>query len=236
MTQSMKRIHKVVIKRMIDSDPDTSWLGEYSNTKTSEFSIDRKHSFDCRSVNSQSALDQLERVLNYIFAERQKFSSNRDSDAPLYDAFDEAADLIGEKQDELQECDCNESGDMNRNEYRYFNPSFNYVSSDGKIQDGLTPEDVRKYTRSDYERMEALNNQQWGFIGIKAEAQVQLSSDVVQRITSGGLWGVESDSGKEYFAEVEAEELATLATELHALGFSKRAVSAAFRNVEHKEA
>ena len=42
-----KRIHKVTIKRMVDNSPDTSWLGEYSNKQTSEYSIDRAHSLGC---------------------------------------------------------------------------------------------------------------------------------------------------------------------------------------------
>src|SRR4029077_584865 len=43
-----KRILKVKIKRMIDDSPaDTSWMGEYATDRTSEFSIDRKHSLDC---------------------------------------------------------------------------------------------------------------------------------------------------------------------------------------------
>ncbi len=56
-----------------------------------------------------------------------------------------------------------------------------------------------------------------------------------QTITSGGLWGIESDAGK-YFEEVEREELAALCDQLHALGFSKRTIAAAFRSVERKDA
>ena len=45
------RILSVVIRRMYDESPDTSWLGEYSNSRESEFSIDRAHSEDCASVS-----------------------------------------------------------------------------------------------------------------------------------------------------------------------------------------
>lgn len=72
-------------------------------------------------------------------------------------------------------------------------------------------------------------------MGIVVEAQVILpGSDVVQRITSGGLWGIESDSG-DYLAEVEADELAALRQELGKIGFGERQISAAMRNVEHSE-
>ena len=39
--------------------------------------------------------------------------------------------------------------------------------------------------------------------------------------------------GEDYIKSVEDEELASLRTQLHELGFSQRAISAAFRNVEH---
>jgi hypothetical protein len=135
-------------------------------------------------------------------------------------------------------CDCGEHGDMRRHEYRYFNPSFNYVDKHGKLTDGNTPEEVRKYVRQDYERMESLNAGHWCYIGIRATAEIAVSSvgiaggALIQTIRSGGLWGIESDSDKDHFAEVETEELAQLRVELKAIGFSTRAISTAFKNIE----
>ncbi len=163
-----KRILKITIKRMIDESPDTSWLGEYSQRSTSEFSI------------------------------------YRDS-------------AIG------------------RNEYRYFNPSFNYVDNNGQVLPEYTAEQVRKYVRQDYERMESLNRGDWCFIGVVAEAEVwNPKTQVVQKIHSGGLWGIESDSEEGYIKEEENNQLAELRTELLAYGFRSRAISKAFENVEHK--
>jgi hypothetical protein len=56
-------------------------------------------------------------------------------------------------------------------------------------------------------------------------------AQVVQRIRSGGLWGIESDSDASYIAEVEQGELADLRSELKAVGFSTRQITAAFRDV-----
>jgi len=124
---------------------------------------------------------------------------------------------------------------VQRGEYRYFNPSFNYVDEQGKALPENTPEEVRNYVRQDYERMGSLNRGDWCFIGIKAEAEVwNPSTQVVQRIHSGGLWGIESDSEASYFEEVEQEELSNLKDELKAYGFSTRAISKAFENVQHK--
>src|SRR5690348_12833774 len=42
-----KRILSVTIRRMVDTSPDASWLGEYSNSPKTEYAIDRKHSLTC---------------------------------------------------------------------------------------------------------------------------------------------------------------------------------------------
>jgi hypothetical protein len=69
-------------------------------------------------------------------------------------------------------------------------------------------------------------------VGVVAHATVQLRGYLTQQVRSGGLWGIESDSDGSYLAEVAKDELAELRKELHAMGFSKRAIAAAFRGVE----
>ncbi len=143
---------------------------------------------------------------------------------------------------ELAVCDCGKRGDRTSHEYRYFNPNHgNYK--------GSPHEEIRKYTRQDYERMESLNRGDWCYISIRAQAQVVVSepancltrrnlsvaSGIVQTITSGGLWGIESDNDKSYLESVEKDELSDLREQLKALGFSSRAISTAFKNVERKE-
>jgi len=238
-----KRILSVTLKRMVDESPDTSWLGEYSSRSTSEFSIDRAHSEDCAGVlpSAQDAKKTLEHVQqtigdlhNDVLAKYNGTLANEKLDAEK-GALDEAYDVVGELIEDIDACDCGGRGDMERGEYRYFNPSFNYVDKQGKALPENTPEEVRKYVRQDYERMESLNRGDWCFIGIKAEAEVwNPSTQVVQRIHSGGLWGIESDSEASYFEEVEQEELSNLKDELKAYGFSTRAIAKAFENVQHK--
>lgn len=191
MTKSMKRIHKVTIKRMLDDSPDTSWMGEYGNRAETEYAIDREHSLDC-PVNTGLAFELL-------------------------------------PEEDRAECDCGGHGDKERNEYRYFNgPVENYK--------GESPENIRKYVRQDYERMQSLQRGDFCFVGIRAEAEVSFAeckgSRLLQEITSGGLWVIESDSGKEHFAEIERDELAELREQLRGMGFSKRAIAAAFKQIE----
>jgi hypothetical protein len=220
-----KRISKVTVKRMVDTDPDTSYLGEYSNDAETEYAIDRKHSQDCQNLeeNHRQAVDQLERVIAYLETVRQ---AGEPPENVYWSAADESQDVLIELQDELQECDCN-GGDMERNEYRYFN---------GNVENykGETPEKIREYVRQDYERNERLNRGDWCYIGIRVEAEI-IIDNVCQKISSGDLWGIESDSSREYFAEIEAEELYELRKQLTAVGFSKRAIATACKNIERMD-
>ena len=249
-TKNRKRILSVTIRRVLDDSPDTSYLGEYGSSAKSDYAIDRAHSEDCDSVRPeiQAAKTTLEHVQqtigdlhNAILAQYNGTLANEKMDAER-DALDDAYNEVGELADEINECDCSFSGHWNSCEYRYFNPNHeNYA--------GLPEEDIRKYCRQDFDRMESLNSGNWCYIGIRAEAEYVLTSygrwlpeknmfsgrcGPIQTVTSGGLYGVESD-GKEHIAETAKEELASLKTELLALGFSKRAVSKAFQNVEEKE-
>jgi hypothetical protein len=227
MKRISKRIERVTIKRMNDDSPDTSYLGEYSDRAKTEYAIDRAHANDCPFLehNHAETVETLERVLEYLDSQRTAEGENPDS--IYWEPLDDAIGLVADTQNEAQECTCS-GGDMERGEYRFFNGCVeNYK--------GESPADIRKYVSQDYERMESLHHGNWGYIGIRAEAEVVVDG-TVQEITSGGLWGIESDSGREYFAEVETEEISSLRQTLRALGFGMRAISAAFKNIERVDA
>ena len=78
--------------------------------------------------------------------------------------------------------------------------------------------------------MESLNAGNWGFIGIGARAEIVIG-ETCQTIHSGGLWGIESDSEGTYLQEIEKDELADLRRVLCELGFSKRAIAAAVKEM-----
>jgi hypothetical protein len=256
-SQPKKRILSVTIKRMVDDSPDTSWLGEYSRTPANEFAIDRAHAEDCESIQrfysdgewaawNGVPSDMLERVRTFLESfeasvDHESSPNGCHEDCPACEEeqpYHDAISTIWELENLAGECDCN-GGDMERGDYRYFNPSFNYVDKNGKPKDGLTPEEVCKYTRQDYERMERLNRGDWCFIGIVAHAEIGLhrpgNTYLIEIVHSGGLWGIESDSQPDYLESVEQDELADLKNVLIELGFSKRAISKAFKNVERKE-
>lgn len=250
-SKHVKRIYAVVVRTHVDDCPDTSYLGEYSNRPTSEFSIDRAHDLDCASQTYNPQTIEAKRILehaqqtvgdlhNTVFAQYNGTLANEKLDTER-EALDAAYDELGELLDFVSECDCGKSGDMERGQYRYFNPSFNYVDKNGKALRGLpgssdTPNDIHRYVRQDYERMERLNRGDWCYLGVTAEAEIGIASNApyftMQRIHSGGLWGIESDSEQSYIAQEKQNQLADLKTQLLALGFSKRAISQAFKEVK----
>jgi hypothetical protein len=219
---------------MIDESPDTSHLGEYSNRPANDFAIDRAHAEDCASVQvrefeasgewgywngaAETILDRIESAIQRVNPESDYYTEEEE----------QAIETLRELANSF-ECDCGERGDMGRNELRYFNPY-------AERYKGESPEDIRKYVRQDYDRMESLNAGNWCYVGICAEATIMLApredGGLTQTIRSGGLWGIESDSDRSYFQEVQQEELANLKAELLALGFSKRAIATAFKDVK----
>lgn len=113
-------------------------------------------------------------------------------------------------------------------EYRFFKP---YA---GGEPEGSA--DFQKYGKQDFERMETLNRGDFDFLGIWAEALIKLTeSDLTQTISSGGLWGIESDSPEDYLREIEKAELDGLRRELLAVGFSNRQISRAINEMKARE-
>jgi hypothetical protein len=233
--KNTKRILEVKIIREVDSDPDTSYYGEYANRANSEFSIDRAHELDCAAQIGNPQTAQAKKTLEHIqqtigdmqAALNENDFESEDECSNEWDALEDAYNKVDELFDAASDCDCGYSGQWNRREYRYFNPSDNYK--------GEPAEEVRKYVRQDFERMESYNRGHWCYVGVYATAAVTIG-DSVQTIRSGGLWGNESDSDRSHFEEVEAEQLSELRGTLRMLGFSARAISQAFKNVEREDA
>lgn len=109
--------------------------------------------------------------------------------------------------------DRKERGDMGRNEYRYFNHGQDYAD--------CTPEDRAKYIEQDYQRSERLNAGDWCYMGVWAEAEVSYPTGSgnrrLEKLRSGGLWGIESDSNAKYATEVEQEQVNELKEHIETL-------------------
>ncbi len=81
-----------------------------------------------------------------------------------------------------------------------------------------------EYARQDKERLDAYNRGNWEMIGIKAVATIHIpvnngNDDTVkiQAIESGGLFGIESDSGDDYIHDIGREQIAEVKNHLRIL-------------------
>lgn len=110
---------------------------------------------------------------------------------------------------------------VDRNSHPYFIPDVeNYA--------GCTTREQIKYCRQDWARAESLNNGEWNYIGVRAVATAEIGG-AEWTAHSSGLWGVESDSGAKYLAELANEQLAELEPALVETGFSKTAIRKAVK-------
>jgi hypothetical protein len=116
-------------------------------------------------------------------------------------------------------------------EYRGFKPS--------NMRESENDPNYKKYAIQDYERMEQINNGNVGFICISAEAEVLTSTDrknwLINTLSSGGLYGIESDSDNSYIESVEKEELDQLKEVLKEYGFTEKQINKSFENISNKE-
>jgi hypothetical protein len=122
---------------------------------------------------------------------------------------------------------------------QWFNPgTIEDFRPDADWIKGRTAQERRQYwhdamlknAEQDYKRMCALNDGEFEFIGIGAKAEIVIGN-ICQKVTSGGLWGIESDSDASYLTEIEQEQISELRGVLHEIGFSKRAISAAVKEM-----
>ena len=92
------------------------------------------------------------------------------------------------------------------------NPDLSYLEQD--YSDVKNEKEKQKYLEQDKKRLAEYNNDSWSMLGITAKAEVSYDigqgSRRIERFTSGGLWGIESDSDEKYLIEVENEQLENL--------------------------
>ena len=72
------------------------------------------------------------------------------------------------------------------------------------------------YREEDEARLKAWRNEEWHFVGIRARATPKIPYGInpqcwiTSELLSPGLWGIESDSGDDYFQQVYQDERAVL--------------------------
>jgi hypothetical protein len=211
------KIESIQVFAHNDESPDTSTLGEYTN-KASDWAIDRASGEYCYKIW------QRQRIIDAL---HEKLDDHQDeTDTPEYAAL---LKKTKNRIKNIRESGPCETGEMRR-EYSFFIP---YAGGEKRGS-----KEYKEYGMHDYKRMEALNNGHWSYIGIIAKAKILVpivgnpGSSQYQTISSGGLWGIESDSGKDFFEETIDDELSGLADQLEALGLGKRQIEYAIRKCD----
>ena len=100
-------------------------------------------------------------------------------------------------------------------EYRYFKP----VAGDEKP---ATDKRTRyyKYGLQDFKQMDGLNRGDWCFLGCIAKAVIKTDAGRIETLTSGGLWGIESEMDEAYKTQVENEQIEELREHLESFGLT----------------
>jgi len=70
------------------------------------------------------------------------------------------------------------------------------------------------------DRLAAYQRDEFSFLGIRATVDVTMPSGTIQTLTSPGIWGIETDSGDDYFQDVFEEERSQLIEDLEAMGIT----------------
>lgn len=97
-----------------------------------------------------------------------------------------------------------------------------------------TPAELGSITAAvwNHRRLESYKRGDWCLVGIRLAADVVLEHNGrtprTITLTTPGLWGVESDSGEEYFRAEVVNDSELLGDDLHALGFSWNEIQDAF--------
>lgn len=87
----------------------------------------------------------------------------------------------------------------------------------------IVPDDCpdASYLEQDATRLEQFRQGEFDYIGVRAAVELPIpygKDRIITRIESPGLWGIESDSGEDYFDSVFQEESTILADMLVELG------------------
>lgn len=202
----MNRIEKIEVKALYDQDPDTSFLGTYTE-KAEPWAI-------CRRCGQYLELAEIYDRVKEKIETNQSIIENSLMDSELPMAERERLEKISDAMENVLHRIDAKAHDCHRNpflrEYNFFLP---YAAGEEKGTASYI-----EYGLQDYQRMEALNNGAWHFIGIVAYATVSTpiknGHKRLSEFTSGGLWGIESDSDPEDIQTIMNEELSDLRSHL----------------------
>jgi hypothetical protein len=96
-------------------------------------------------------------------------------------------------------------------------PDLSYLEQD---YSDSPADEAEKYREQDRKRLAEYRRGGWYMVGIRARANISIPHSgytTMYSLESPGLWGIESDSGEPYFAEVFEEEKQQLLADISKL-------------------
>jgi hypothetical protein len=177
------------IEWQYDDSPDLSYLGEYTD-QPGEWTVDR----------------ELGELLGEYIDKEETIPYREDLDKRVTELEDQGYDTDWyEEENEDGQCyftlrywghevlAADLCSTYERNSFRYFAPANMDVEAESK-------EDKIKYAIRDFERMEDCNRGYWSPVGCVVTMLIE-----GEEVAYASLWGIESDSEKEYLKEVEED-------------------------------
>jgi hypothetical protein len=191
------RIASVSVKFVLDEEPDLSYLGQYVGKDNGEYIIDRKRGVLLGPYKSVEIYTDYEEDIDALL------------DSDEYTVNQYANGFIEIHYRPVLRSGLSRSG---RGEYEWFE-SGNYSTP--------ADEDELDYFVQDYERVEDYNKAYWYMTGCVAKAVVMhtvAGGREVEEEFNTSVWGIESDSDKDYFRQTAGEMLSELRHELEQAG------------------
>lgn len=94
-------------------------------------------------------------------------------------------------------------------------------------------DDYKKYAMQDYRRTEALNRGLWWHIGITLSTVISSDNGLSVDSIRSSVWGIESDSGKDYIKEIISDLSADIRSELQKIGFKDKEIDKTLKNIRY---
>lgn len=180
------------VQQVHDDDPDTSYLGQWTDDADDWCIIRATGEYVAKVHQRARIIEALRDRIDYC-AEYYT-----EPDAPEYAAKMRArlARIEASGETKLP---------GRGREYRFFKPADN-GEAEGSAE-------YCKYGLQNWKRIERLNNGDWHYVGITVTVTLTNADGFEREISSGGLWGIESDSGK-YLMDVAREQMEEIRAEV----------------------
>ena len=197
------KILSIKIKRETDTNPDTSWIGEYTD-KCKPWNI------VCQTGEFCEKIDQRKRMVENLESQTEDLGEYENSEIRI--------NQLLARIEKIKNSGPLNYPERNRNHYYFFEAFGSGELTGSKL--------YREYALRDFEEMEKLQNGDFQFLIVWIEARIQITTNgPIQTITSGSLGGIDSRMKKDEMQEIIDAQKKDLFDQLSKIGFSEKQLS-----------